>query len=142
MNPTQLAALLETHGTETAARAHATLLAGGTGIVWDGTTAPEQLARIYRRRLRLTRRTGQETTALEHTVDRLAAHHLPVRLGQVTSADGTWTYLLFLSQDARTLLACTGVRRRGVGTRPDPRRAGQPPVPSCWISSACSPVTR
>ncbi|WP_202449194.1 hypothetical protein [Streptomyces sp. SID2999] len=142
MNPTQLAALFMSEGSETAAKARAALPAGGTGIVWDGTAAPEQLARIYCRRLRLTRRTGQETAALEHTVDRLAAHHLPVRLGQVTSADGAWTYLLFLSQDARTLLACTGVRRRGVGTRPNPRRAVQPPVPSCWISSACSPVTR
>ncbi|MEW2318344.1 hypothetical protein [Streptomyces bauhiniae] len=113
MNPTQLAALLESHGTETAARARAALLDGGTGVVWDGAAAPEQLARIYRRRLRRTRRTGQETAGLEDAVDRLAAHRLPVRLGQVTSADGAWTYLLFLSQDARTLLACTGVRRRG-----------------------------
>ncbi|TGN73962.1 hypothetical protein E5083_24610 [Streptomyces bauhiniae] len=111
MNPTQLAALLKSHGTEPAARARAALLAGGPCIVWDGTTAPEQLAHLYRRRLRLTRRTGQETAGLEHAVDRLAAHHLPVRLGQVTSADGTWVYLLFLSQDARTLLTCTGVRR-------------------------------
>ncbi|MFG3095386.1 hypothetical protein [Streptomyces sp. NPDC048202] len=111
MNPTDLAALLESAGTETASRARAALLADGTGIVWDGTTAPEQLARVYRRRLRLTRRTGQETAGLEHAVDRLAAHRLPVRLGQVTSADGTWVHLLFLSADARTLLACTGVRR-------------------------------
>ncbi|MFD4543720.1 hypothetical protein [Streptomyces bauhiniae] len=100
-------------GWANAARARAALLDGGTGVVWDGTAAPEQLARIYRRRLRLTRRTGQETAGLEHALDRLAGHRLPVRLGQVTSADGGWTYLLFLSQDARTLLACTGVRGRG-----------------------------
>lgn len=113
MNPAQLAALLESHGTETAARARAALLAGGTGIVWDGTAAPERLARIYRRRLRLTRRTGQETAGLEHALDRLAGHRLPVRLGRVTSADRAWVYLLFLSQDARTLVTCTGVRRNG-----------------------------
>ncbi|MFD4728505.1 hypothetical protein ACFWNW_25895 [Streptomyces seoulensis] len=113
MNPAQLAALLASHGTETAARARAALLDGGTGVVWDGADAPEQFARVYRRRLRRTRRTGQETAGLEDAVDRLAAHRLPVRLGRVTSADGGWTYLLFLSQDARTLLACTGVRRRG-----------------------------
>lgn len=113
MNTTELAALLVSDGSEAAAKAHAALLAGGTGVVWDGTAAPEQVARIYRRRLRRTRRTGQETAGLEDAVDRLVAHQLPVRLGQVTSADGAWVYLLFLSQDARTLLACTGVRRRG-----------------------------
>ncbi|MER8031181.1 hypothetical protein ABTZ78_19725 [Streptomyces bauhiniae] len=112
MERDQLAALLMGDGSETAAHAHTALLAGGTVTVWDGTTAPEQLAHIYRRRLRRTRHTGQETTGLERAVDRLAAHRLPVRLGQIASADGTWVYLLFLAADARTLLACTGVRRR------------------------------
>ncbi len=99
-------------GSEAASSARVALLDGGTGTVWDGSTTSASLAHIYRRRLRLTQRTGQETVGLERAVERLSAHSAPVRLGHITSRDGRWTYLLFLTEDALTLIACTGTRRR------------------------------
>ncbi|MEU3506638.1 hypothetical protein ABZ733_01770 [Streptomyces longwoodensis] len=47
-------------GAEVTTSARAAPLDGGMGVVREGTTASESLARIYRRRLGLTRRTGQE----------------------------------------------------------------------------------
>jgi hypothetical protein len=83
----------------------------GLGVIWDGASSAEVLARIYRRRLGLTRRTGQETLGLEHAVQLLSSYGLPTRLGQTTSSDGHWVYMIFLSEDAQSLIACTGVRQ-------------------------------
>lgn len=110
MERNQIAALLR-DGSEVTASARAALLSGGVGIVWDGTMPSESLAKIYRRRLGLTRRTGQETRGLEQAVELLSAYGPPVRLGRVTSSDGDWVYMLFLSEDTQSLIACTGVRQ-------------------------------
>ncbi|MEU1408440.1 hypothetical protein ABZ471_40145 [Streptomyces sp. NPDC005728] len=45
----------------------------------------------------------------------LDGHRQPVRVGQIRSADGSWTFMLFLSEDGSTLIACTGVRRTSLG---------------------------
>ncbi|KUN37422.1 hypothetical protein AQJ30_17340 [Streptomyces longwoodensis] len=110
MEQHRIADLLQ-DGSEVTALARAALLDGGVGVVWEGTTASESLARIYRRRLGLTQRTGQETLGLERAVELLDSHPSPIRLGQVTSPDGQWVYMLFLSADAQSLIACTGVRQ-------------------------------
>ncbi|AKN71113.1 hypothetical protein QR97_15975 [Streptomyces sp. PBH53] len=87
------------------------LRCGGTYVVWDGTTSSDSLAYIYGRRLRHTRRRGIETTNLERTVELLARHQQPVRLGQIRPADGSWVFMLFLTADGNSLIACTGVRQ-------------------------------
>lgn len=110
MDTDQIAALLS-GGSEATAQARDALLSGGSGVVWQGATQGEALARIYRRRLGLTRRTGQQTLGLEGAVEELSTYGRSVRLGQITSPDRTWVYMLFLTQDARSLVACTGVRR-------------------------------
>jgi len=74
-------------------------------------TSTESLARIYGRRLRLTRRKGTATLGLERAVQLLADHALPIRLGKLTAADGSWVFILFLTPDGRSLVACTGVRQ-------------------------------
>ncbi|MGF0170199.1 hypothetical protein ACQF36_06615 [Streptomyces sp. Marseille-Q5077] len=103
-------------GDETSSAARAALRAGASHIVWDGTTSPESLARIYGRRLKHTIRKGIETSGLEQAVQRLARHDRPVRLGQIRAADGSWVFMLFLDQDSSVLVACTGVRQ----TSPEP----------------------
>lgn len=52
-----------------------------------------------------------ETTGLERAVQLLARHDQPVRLGQIKAADGSWVFMLFLTEDSSTLVACTGVRQ-------------------------------
>lgn len=81
-------------------------------VVWDGTPHAGSLARIYGRRLRHTQRTGIQTVGLERAVQLLGQHDRPVRLGQVKAADGRWVFMLFLTEDASALVACTGVRQR------------------------------
>ncbi|MFB7460034.1 hypothetical protein [Streptomyces sp. NPDC056188] len=110
MEKDQIADLLR-DGSEVTALVRAALLGGGVGILWDGATASESLAKVYRRRLGLTRRTGQETLGLERAVELLSGYGSPIRLGQVTSPGGHWVYILFLSEDAESLIACTGVRQ-------------------------------
>lgn len=96
---------------EASVAALAALRCGGSYMVWDGATSAELLARVYGRRLRLTRRRGIETTNLERAVELLGRHQQPVRLGQIRTADGSWTFMLFLTDDGSKLTACTGVRR-------------------------------
>ncbi|MGW1982744.1 hypothetical protein ACWCPJ_09830 [Streptomyces collinus] len=87
------------------------LRCGGSYVVWHGTTSAGALALLYGRRLRLTRRRGIETANLERTVESLGRHQRPVRLGQIRTADGSWTFMLFLTDDGSRLITCTGVRR-------------------------------
>ena len=98
---------------EASAAALAALHSGATDVVWDGAAPAERLALVYARRLRHTRRKGIETLGLERAVQLLAQHDQPVRLGQITAADRTWAFMLFLSEDRSALVAVTGVRRAG-----------------------------
>ncbi|MFI6244838.1 hypothetical protein [Streptomyces sp. NPDC051016] len=96
---------------EASMAALAALRCGGSHVVWDETTASEPLALIYGRRLRHTRRRRIETKNLARAVELLGRHQRPVRLGQIRAADGSWTFMLFLTEDGSRLIACTGVRR-------------------------------
>ncbi|AJP02928.1 hypothetical protein TU94_17040 [Streptomyces cyaneogriseus subsp. noncyanogenus] len=99
---------------EASVAALAALRCGGSYVVWDGTTAAELLAHVYARRLRHTRRRGIETTNLAHAVSLLGQHQLPIRLGQIRAVDGSWTFMLFLTEDGSRMVTCTGVRRTSV----------------------------
>jgi hypothetical protein len=99
---------------EASVAALAALRCGGSYVVWEGTTSAEPLALVYGRRLRLTRRRGIETVNLERAVELLGRHRQPVRLGQIRTADASWTFILFLTEDGSRLIACTGVRRTQV----------------------------
>ncbi|MGW5327406.1 hypothetical protein [Streptomyces sp. NPDC004014] len=96
---------------EASVAALAALRYGGSYVVWDGATSAESLALVYGRRLRHTRRRGIETANLERAVELLGRHQHPVRLGQIRTADGSWTFMLFLTDDGSRLITCTGVRR-------------------------------
>ncbi|MEU5593436.1 hypothetical protein [Streptomyces sp. NPDC020298] len=99
-------------GDETSLAALAALRGGASHVVWDGTMPAEAYANVYRARLRRTVRMGTPTLGLERAVQLLGQHEEPIRLGQITAADGTWVFMLFLDQDGSGLVACTGVRRR------------------------------
>lgn len=98
-------------GDETSSAALTTVRAGASHLVWDGTTSAEELATIYGRRLRHTRRRGIEASGLARAVQRLELYGRPIRLGQIRTADGSWVFMLFLDGDGSTLVACTGVRQ-------------------------------
>ncbi len=101
-------------GQQTAAcpPAQAALLAGGHFVIWEGSAPARHLAATYRRRLRLTERRGQETLALDTTVEILeAAGDLPIQLGRIEDHEGPWIFILFLTPVPETVLACTAVRR-------------------------------
>ncbi|SHI16037.1 hypothetical protein [Streptomyces sp. 3214.6] len=102
-------------GDETSSAALSALRAGASHVVWDGTTSAKSLAMIYGRRLRHTIRKGIETSGLARAVQRLDLYGRPVRLSQITTADGSWVFMLFLAEDGNTLVACTGVRQTPPG---------------------------
>ncbi|WP_432139424.1 hypothetical protein [Streptomyces sp. bgisy154] len=92
--------------------ARAALLAGGDFVVWDGRVPGQQLAGIYAARLRRARKRGAETLALPSTVDILTRlEAAQARIGCIFSPDRTWAFMLFLADDAGSVLACTGVRQ-------------------------------
>ncbi|MGW0312156.1 hypothetical protein [Streptomyces flavidovirens] len=82
---------------------------------WSGTGATgaplPSRSPAYERRLRHTRRIGQETLDLERAVRRLRGHAAPARLGRVDATDRSWAYMLFLDEDGQSLIACTGVKQ-------------------------------
>ncbi|MEU2563508.1 hypothetical protein ABZ626_29840 [Streptomyces longispororuber] len=107
--------LLLDGGDETSSLALSALRADGSYVIYDGTASARLYAAVYTRRLRLTVRRGTETSDLARAVQRLDLYDGPVRLGRITSADQSWTFLLFLDEDSSTLVACTGVRRNQTG---------------------------
>ncbi|MCX4666128.1 hypothetical protein OG453_05535 [Streptomyces sp. NBC_01381] len=111
MDREQLEPLLAAGDGEAPSTALDALRDGASHVVWEGTTSAESLAHIYGRRLRHTLRKGIETTGLERAVELLSRHGQPVRLGQINSSDGAWVFMLFITEDGRGLVACTGVRQ-------------------------------
>ncbi|MGW6688049.1 hypothetical protein [Streptomyces sp. NPDC054961] len=105
----ELAALLDEDSTACRA-ARAALLAGGHFTVGDGLVPAGRLGSTYGMRLRRIRLRGRRTLALEETVGVLqGAADEPVRTGEITAADRSWTFMLFLDATATTVLACGGV---------------------------------
>ncbi|MGW4494792.1 hypothetical protein [Streptomyces sp. NPDC004376] len=49
---------------------------------------------------------------LEGAVRLLTQHAGQVRLGRIKSTDGTWVFMLFLTEAGDELVACTGVRQK------------------------------
>ncbi|MGW4020399.1 hypothetical protein [Streptomyces sp. NPDC005009] len=96
---------------EASSAALAALRGGGSHVVWDGITSAESLTHIYGRRLRHTRRKSIETMNLERTVELLGRYRRAVRLGQIKLDNGSWVFMLFLTEDGSSLIACTGVRQ-------------------------------
>ncbi|MGW8375183.1 hypothetical protein [Streptomyces sp. ODS28] len=110
MDRSELDRLLAGNGTRAAEAAREALGDTGNFAVWEGAVPARHLARIYGRRLRHTRRTGQRTLGLEDAVNRLDAHRLPVSLGQITAEDRSWHFVLFLTEGHEEIVSCTGVR--------------------------------
>lgn len=105
--------LLAAHEAEpaTAAAALAALRRGATYVVWGEASSSEAYALIYARRLRHAQRRGSRTLGLERAVQLLREHDGSVCLGRIVAADSAWAFMLFLSEDAESLVACTGVQR-------------------------------
>ena len=94
--------------------ARAALLGGGDFVAWDGSVPSQQLAGIYTARFRWARKRGTETLALSSTVDILARlETAQLKIGCIFAPDRPWAFMLFLTNDADAVLACTGIRRAG-----------------------------
>ncbi|OIK07829.1 hypothetical protein [Streptomyces monashensis] len=91
----------------------AALRGGATHFVWDWTVPAEQSAWGYATRLRYLRRKDIEARGLDRAAQLLGRHDQPVRYGQITAADRTWVFTLFLTENGGALVACAGVRQAG-----------------------------
>ncbi|MFD9259353.1 hypothetical protein [Streptomyces sp. NPDC059538] len=100
---------------EASAAALAALRGGATYSVGDGAQPAERHVGVFRRRLRRMRMHGVEPLGLERAVQLLSEHGRPVRVGMLDSADRTWWFLLFLTEDGSALVACAGIRRLVMG---------------------------
>ncbi|GAA2617177.1 MULTISPECIES: hypothetical protein [Streptomyces] len=110
-------------GDEAAALAVAALRSGATYSVGDAAHSSGRHAGVFRRRLRRMRMHGVEPIGLERAVRLLSEHERPVRVGLIDSADRTWHFLLFLTEDGLALVACAG-RPRIVREAPLQESAG------------------
>nr|WSW66160.1 hypothetical protein OG461_08135 [Streptomyces sp. NBC_00995] len=129
MTREDLAALL---GEQTTAcgPARDALLSAGAFVIWDGLVPAKQVTHIYRARLRITEKRGQQTQALAATVDILdRAGDALLRIGRIDAADASWTFMLFLNATTTAVMACTGVARARPTTHPASGRSGADPQP-------------
>lgn len=70
----------------------------------------DRLFHTARRRLRLTRRTGQRTLGLDEAVGRLEHYgDDPVITARVDC--GPWAFVVWMSPDSQSMIACAGVER-------------------------------
>ncbi|MFD5408608.1 hypothetical protein [Streptomyces nojiriensis] len=98
-------------GGEASALALAALRSGATYSVGDSAHPAGRHAGVFRHRLQRMRMHGVEPLGLERAVQLLGEHERPVRVGLIDSADRTWHFLLFLTEDGMTLVACAGWQR-------------------------------
>jgi hypothetical protein len=105
----ELAQLLDISGYASGACRHA-LLGGAGFIVWDGAVPASQILPAYERRAVRTVADGTPTLGFADTVAALRrVGSQPVRLGQVTVTDPPYLFMLFLSDDASTVVGCLGI---------------------------------
>ncbi|MFI1649321.1 hypothetical protein ACH4XT_20610 [Streptomyces avidinii] len=93
---------------EASALALAALRTGATFSVGDTAHPAGRHAGVFGHRLRRMRMHGVEPLGLERAVQLLGEHGRPVRVGLIDSADRTWHFLLFLTEDGSALVACAG----------------------------------
>ncbi|MCX5179525.1 hypothetical protein [Streptomyces virginiae] len=55
-------------------------------------------------------RKGAENLGWERALELLRERAQPIRIGQITASDRSWTYTFFLTEDGGALVACAGVR--------------------------------
>ncbi|MYS84083.1 hypothetical protein [Embleya scabrispora] len=101
-----------TEQTAACALAREALLSESRFVVWDCLIPANRHAHTYRTRLRRMRQRKPEHAipGLAETVDILErADDELLRLGQINTPDGAWTFMLFLNTAATAVLACAGI---------------------------------
>jgi hypothetical protein len=105
----QLAELLEGPGYASSACRHA-LLDGARFLLWDGLMPADRMVPAYERKEALAAAEGTATLGFPEALVALrAAGSQKLRLGQVTLADPPYKFMVFLSDDPDTVVACLGV---------------------------------
>ncbi|WP_433288763.1 hypothetical protein [Micromonospora sp. CA-244673] len=89
---------------------------GASFHIWDGLVPASNLAPVYRAREAITRDRGIPTLGFAAAVETLhALAEQPVRLGGVRQPEPPYSFQLFLSADAGSILACIGVDQQHQG---------------------------
>jgi hypothetical protein len=115
VNRDHLAELLDGPGYATSACRHA-LLDGADFIVWDGRTPASGMLPAYERREAHTIARGIPTLGFPEALASLRGLGTePVQLGQVTVTDPPYLFMLFLTADASSVVACLGVDQVATG---------------------------
>ncbi|MGW4781665.1 hypothetical protein ACWEPA_34070 [Streptomyces filamentosus] len=109
--------LFEDDAEEASAAALAVLRGGGTYNTSERTRPAGQHVGVFSYRLQRARLRGTEPFGLARAVQLLREHGRPVRGGMIDSADGTHTFVFYLTEDDSALVACFHL----------PHGPGQPP---------------
>ena len=109
MDRDDLAHLLTDTSYASAACRHA-LLDGANFILWTGSNAADRMLPAYERRGARAVATGVPTLGLTEALDGLRrAGTDPIQLGQVNVASPPYTFMIFLSGEPMSVIACFGV---------------------------------
>lgn len=105
----QLAELLEGPSYASSACRHA-LLDGARFLLWEGSTPADRMVPAYERKEALAAAEGTATLGFSEALVALrAAGTKQLRLGQVTLANPPYRFMVFLSDDPESVVACLGV---------------------------------
>jgi hypothetical protein len=88
------------------------LLDGADLILWQGTAPADRMLAAYRRRQAQAVNDAVDSVGFDQALDDLRrAGTNQLNLGQVTAADPAYTYMVFMTYDPPTLIACLGIAR-------------------------------
>jgi hypothetical protein len=111
MDQERLAQLLD-HGNEAGLACRDALLDGAELILWRGSAPADRMLAAYRRRHARTVADAVDSIGFTEALDDLRdAGTRELDLGQVTVADPAYVYMIFMTADPPTLVACLGIAR-------------------------------
>jgi len=100
-----------THAGHAAAACRSALQQGAELILWQGVVPADRMVSAYERRQARALADGVPTLGFSEALDRLrGAGRGALQLGQVTTADPPYVFMIFLAGD--TLVACVGIDKR------------------------------
>jgi hypothetical protein len=99
-------------GSDAACACRSALDEGAELILWDGSAPADRMLAAYRRRhARVTADAVESIGFAKALADLEAAGTSELKLGQVTADEPAYTYMLFLTREPASLVACVGIAR-------------------------------
>jgi hypothetical protein len=100
------------HSNEAGEACRDALLDGADLILWRGAAPADRMLAAYRRRHARTIADAVESIGFTEALDDLRrAGTRQLHLGQVTAIDPNYVYMIFMTNEPETLVACLGIAR-------------------------------